>query len=167
MPYRSQNASADDGNVQKVPLPESPALAENMKKLMAGRSIESLRSDMAEAGYAIGTETLHRAVLGKTGNRLVSLQKIATYFGVTVDQLLQPDLGAGVSEWPFTLELYDEIALLHKEDVLSLERAMWVHLRKPLPAVLQQESREAARAAVDQLSESVSVTPATQRKRTG
>jgi phage repressor protein C with HTH and peptisase S24 domain len=61
---------------------------------MGGRSIGKLRDEMAEAGIQIGTGTLHRAVKGELGNRVESLEKIAQFFRVTADQLLQPDLGA-------------------------------------------------------------------------
>lgn len=65
-------------------------LAENMRRLMDGRSVETLRTQMAEAGYAIGSGTIHRAMKGEAGNRLASLEKLALFFGVTVDQLFQP-----------------------------------------------------------------------------
>jgi len=105
--------------------PANPVLAANLKKLMAARSIEKLRSDMAEQGIAIGTETIHRATLGKSGNRLESLAKIATFFSVTVDQLLQPDLGADLDAWPFSPELYTEVRRLDDPGRASLEMAMW------------------------------------------
>jgi transcriptional regulator with XRE-family HTH domain len=65
-------------------------LAENMRRLMDGRSVETLRTQMAEAGLAIGSGTIHRAMKGEAGNRLASLEKLATFFGVTVDLLFQP-----------------------------------------------------------------------------
>lgn len=73
--------------------PTSPALAENLRKLLGGRSIDTLRKAMAEAGLPIGQGTLHKAIQGQSRNRLESLEKIASYFRVTVDQLLQPNLG--------------------------------------------------------------------------
>jgi transcriptional regulator with XRE-family HTH domain len=85
MPYRLRNASADYRAVNS-----NPVLAENMRRLMGGRSIETVRAEMAEAGVQIGTGTLHRALKGQTGNRLESLEKIAQFFGVTIDQLLLP-----------------------------------------------------------------------------
>jgi SOS-response transcriptional repressor LexA len=52
---------------------------------------------MVDAGISIGTSTLQRAREGQGGNRLQSLAKIARFFDVTTDQLLQPDLGLGES----------------------------------------------------------------------
>jgi transcriptional regulator with XRE-family HTH domain len=89
MPYRLRNASADYRTVDKAPS-TNPVLAENMKRLMNGRSIEAVRALMAEAGFQIGTGTLHRALKGETGNRLESLEKIAQFFSVSIDQLLLP-----------------------------------------------------------------------------
>lgn len=67
-----------------------------MRQLMKDHGISSigtLRERMGDAGISIGTSTLHRALLGQGGNRLQSLSKIARFFDVTVDQLLQPELG--------------------------------------------------------------------------
>lgn len=78
--------------------PANPTLAENMRRLMKDRGIGGigvLRDAMAAAGISIGTSTLHRAVQGQGGNRLQSLTKIAKFFDVATDQLLQPDLGTG------------------------------------------------------------------------
>lgn len=108
--------------------PENPILQANMQRLMDGRSIETLRAAMAEAGIQIGTGTLHKATLGKSGNRLASLKKIADFFGVTVDQLLQPELGMDLPAWPFSPELYQRVATLNKQDLQRLETAMRVHL---------------------------------------
>lgn len=77
--------------------PANPILAANIRTLMKSRGIGgigALRDHMAAAGVSIGTSTLHRAAQGQGGNRLQSLSKIARFFDVTTDQLLQPDLGA-------------------------------------------------------------------------
>lgn len=74
----------------------NPALAENMRRLMGGRSIDSLRKAMADAGVPIGTSSLHRVLKGEGGSRLETLDKIAAFFDVSTDQLLQPDLGRSV-----------------------------------------------------------------------
>lgn len=77
--------------------PVNPILAENMKRLLKerGLSLYAMRAQMAEAGVPIGLGTLSRTVAGQSGSRLQSLTKIARFFDVTVDQLLQPDLGQG------------------------------------------------------------------------
>ncbi len=95
MPYRLRNARADDADVAKddESAPPNPDLAANMARLMAGRSVGKLRMEMKEAGIDIGTGTLHRAIKGEGGNRIESLEKIAKFFRVSKDQLLQPDLG--------------------------------------------------------------------------
>lgn len=134
---------------------------------MDGRSIEAVRDAMGKAGIKIGTETIHRAVLGKSGNRLASLQKIADFFGVSVDQLLQDDLGANADAWPFSAELYKEISSLEAEELQTLEVAMWAHIRKPLPEVLQHQRLESARRVVEQKTASISVTKPRQHKRMG
>lgn len=90
VPYRKRNASRHSARMVDVKdQVKNTALAENMRRLMAGRSVETLRTQMAEAGYAIGTGTIHRAVKGDAGNRLSSLDKIAKFFGIPVDQLFQ------------------------------------------------------------------------------
>lgn len=114
-------------------LPANPVLAANMKRLMAGRSIGALRQQMAQSGLAIGQETIQRAVLGKTGNRLESLQKLAAFFGVAADQLLQEELGADSTSWPFSMHLLERISALEPEELLSMERAMWAHLNEDMP----------------------------------
>jgi hypothetical protein len=68
----------------------NPALAENMQRLMAGRSISTVRQLMADEGITIGSGTLHRAIKGELGNRLESLEKIARFFRISADQLLLP-----------------------------------------------------------------------------
>lgn len=75
--------------------PRNRSLAENMRRLLDGRSIDSVRKAMADAGLAIGTGSLHRVLKGEGGTRLETLEKIAAYFDVTPDQLLQADLGHG------------------------------------------------------------------------
>lgn len=67
----------------------SPALAANMVKLSNGRSIGGLRADMAAEGHQIGQGTLDRIMKGDRGVRMESLQKVADYFGVEVDQLMR------------------------------------------------------------------------------
>ncbi len=96
MPYRLRNATADYVRVEKVTAdtPSNPILAENMRRLMDGRSIDTVRKAMADAKLAIGTGTLHKALKGESSNRLESLDKIAAFFGVSTDQLLQQNLGA-------------------------------------------------------------------------
>lgn len=91
--YRLRNGNADHGGVSTDEA-LNPTLAENFRKLAAGRSIEVLRSEMAAAGIAIGGGTLHRCSHGDMGVRGRTLEKVATFFGVTADQLLQPKLGA-------------------------------------------------------------------------
>lgn len=67
----------------------SPALAKNMARLSNGRSIGGLRSDMAGEGYSIGQGTLSRILLGDKGVRVESLQKVADYYGIELDQLMR------------------------------------------------------------------------------
>lgn len=73
----------------------------NIRRLMGGRGIASiggLRDAMVAAGFKIGTGTLQRALNGGTGNRLASLDKIAQFFDVAAEQLLQADLGLGAEQ---------------------------------------------------------------------
>jgi hypothetical protein len=83
--------------VESQPLdePRNPVLRDNMKRLMNGRSIDAVRKAMAEAGVAIGSGSLHRALKGEGGSRLDTLEKISAFFDVSVDQLLQDELGRG------------------------------------------------------------------------
>lgn len=127
MAYRKRNARGEYPEVDAEE-PENPILHGNMQRLMAGRSIETVRAAMAEAGVHIGTGTLHKAVQGKSGNRLASLKKIAEFFGVSVDQLLQPDLGKDLPGWPFSMELYERVAKLNAQELQRLETGMRVHL---------------------------------------
>lgn len=143
----------------------NPVLKANMAELRGARSIEQLRQEMHDAGIDIGTGTLHRAVQGQSGNRLASLEKIATFFGVTADQLLQPHLGRDPTSWPFSPELYKEVSTLPADELQSMEGAMWSHLRKPLPDALHQHLVEAARRKVRGTTATVSVTEETQPKR--
>lgn len=136
MPYRLRNASGEDWEVaSSQDSPRNEALAANMKRLMAGRSIETVRLAMAEKGLKIGAGTLHRAVRGEAGNRLESLEKIALFFGVTAEQLLQPE-GVGTQVWPFSLELQDAVLNAPPEDLHYMEVAMWSHLRRDVPSEL-------------------------------
>lgn len=128
MPYRMRNASAEYRCMPKIPGgTTNPALAANMKRLRAGRSIGDLRAQMAERGIKIGAGTLHRAVLGQEGNRLESLTKIAEFFETTVDQLLQFE-GVDETYWPFSDELQQKVLSLKDEQVFRLENVMRAHL---------------------------------------
>jgi hypothetical protein len=118
---------------------ENPYLAANMKRLMDGRGIGALRREMVESGYPIGTETIQRAVQGRLGNRLESLAKIAAFFKIELDELLQPS-GLGAAVWPFSVELQEEVLKLGPEDLGFLELAMWSHLRKKPPESRHFES---------------------------
>jgi len=139
MPYRLRNAREDDERVEnEKETPRNPVLAANMRRLMKGRSIGALRAEMAQAGYAIGTGTLHRACLGMVGNRLESLEKIAAFFDTTAEQLLRPE-GLTAPIWPFSLELQEQILQLEPKDLHHAEVAMWAHLRKPVPQQLHYE----------------------------
>lgn len=84
MPNIAALVNADQAN---------PVLAENVRRLMNGRSIDAVRRQMADSGLKIGTGSLHRALKGEGGSRLETLEKIATFFDVSLDQLLQQDLG--------------------------------------------------------------------------
>jgi hypothetical protein len=117
--------------------PRNQALASNMRRLMAGRSIATIRDQMAQKGLAIGTGTLHRAYLGQVGNRLESLEKIAEFFETTVDQLLQFD-GVDSAYWPFSEELQQKVLLLSDEGLYQLETVMRAHLgmaQKPVTPI--------------------------------
>lgn len=87
--------------------PINVALSNNVRRLMAGRSVETLRTQMADAGLAIGSGTIHRAMKGEAGNRLSSLEKLAQFFGVTVDQLFQAHDSDRASQ---------QVILSHEED---------------------------------------------------
>lgn len=73
--------------------PQNSPLAVNYARIAAGRSIEAMRLEMAEAGYNIGTGTLHRISKGEEGVRTGSLRKLAAYAGLEVDELLRADDG--------------------------------------------------------------------------
>ena len=149
-----------------APAPENPALKANFNRLRGGLSIEALRLAMKDGGYKIGTETLQRASLGKSGNRLASLKKMADYWDVTPDQLLQPNLGADTHAWPFTDELQKRISQLGPDDLVALENAMWSHLKEPAPDVVQERLR-AARDAFIRQSQPLGQSESTQKlKRT-
>ena len=137
MAYRLRNGKENYARVSDDPIngARNPFLAANLKRLMDGRSIDALRRQMAEAGYRIGMGTLHRAVRGELGNRLESLQKIAAFFDMTPEQLLQPEEGVSPI-WPFSLDLQEEVLRLDPEDMRDLERTMWGWLRKPMPTTL-------------------------------
>lgn len=99
------------------------ALAANMKRLRAGRSIGVLRAEMAAKGHKIGAGTLQRAINGEAGNRLESLEKIAEFFDTTVDQLLQFD-GVDETYWPFSEELQQKVLRLSDEELLRAENIL-------------------------------------------
>lgn len=88
--YRLRNDNRHDAGMPPTSIPEvNHALSENVRRLMAGRSVETLRNQMADAGLAIGSGTIHRAMKGEDGSRLASLEKLARFFGVSVENLLQ------------------------------------------------------------------------------
>lgn len=123
---------------------KNQALAANMKRLRAGRSIGELRAEMAARGLKIGGGTLHRAIKGEAGNRLESLEKIAEFFDTTVDQLLQFE-GVDDAYWPFSEELQKKVLTAPETTIQKLERLMRVELDMPeieqklLPAVNDRE----------------------------
>lgn len=129
MPYRLRDTRSHHGLVDKrSEAAQNQALAAAMKKLMAGRSIQTLRAQMAERGLKIGGGTLHRAVKGEVGNRLESLEKIAQFFDTTVDQLLQFD-GIDETYWPFSAELQQRVIALSDEELYFAENSLRAHLR--------------------------------------
>jgi hypothetical protein len=99
MPYRLRNASPDHLRVEepdRIDQPDQPELAKNMATLMKREGIGGigqLRAKMADAGIKIGTPAIVAALKGSGGNRVATLAKFAAFFDVSVDQLLQPDLG--------------------------------------------------------------------------
>lgn len=99
----------------------------NFTRLANGRTVRQLRAEMADQGIAVGVSALSRAFEGKAGN-VRTLGKLADFFKVTTEQLLQPDLGAGAARWPFSLELYQRVADLKAQELQRLETAMRVHL---------------------------------------
>lgn len=68
-----------------------PALAARFNALMGNRSVAKLRSDMAEAGYAIGANAIQLAKKGSLGLRLGTAQKFAHYFGMSLPDFLRND----------------------------------------------------------------------------
>lgn len=79
-----------------LPPPEkrSLSLAAKFSRIAAGRSIETMRLHMKEAGYDIGAGTLHRMSRGEVGIRMESLQKLAAYGQMAVEDLVgeaEPD----------------------------------------------------------------------------
>ena len=64
-------------------------LAQNMEKLRKGRSVGGLRDDMAKENVSIGTGTLVRLIDGDEGVRVETLSKVASYFGIDVENLLR------------------------------------------------------------------------------
>lgn len=106
-----------------------------MKRLMKERGINStggLRLAMAERGIKIGQGTLHNAREGNVqiSSRLETLEKIAQFFEITPDQLLQlQDMDD--SYWPFSEELQAKVLKLEAHDLNHLENVMRAHLRMP------------------------------------
>jgi hypothetical protein len=121
----------------------SKALARNVQRLRGGRAIETLRMEMAEAGYHIGAGTLHRAGKGDLGMRVESLVKLGEFFNVTAVQLLQPGLGAEADGWPFASDLAHAVGRLDAEDLKRLEGVMRAGLKAlaPKSEPIGQESR--------------------------
>lgn len=128
MPYRLRNARPHYRWVDKRIEPvRNIALAANMRKLRAGRSIGDLRAEMAKKGIKIGAGTLHRAIKGEVSNRLESLGKIAEFFEITIDQLLQFE-GVDETYWPFSAELQQKVLALSTPEIERLEGVMRAHL---------------------------------------
>lgn len=102
-----------------------PVLAANLELLFDGKGIGALRTEFKKrAEIRIGQGTLAQARAGQTGTRLASLRKIAAFYDVTVEQLLQPDLGRGNAEWPFSAELYERVERLGKTQRENVEKAL-------------------------------------------
>jgi hypothetical protein len=151
--------------------PNDPVLAKNVTKLMAGRGIQALRDEMAVAGIRIGAGTLQKAASGDSGIRYGSLQKIAGFYGVTVAQLMQPELGYDdASAWPFSIEMRQLVAKLQPVDLVNMERAMWTQQRQDMPVELHYSADVAhpliERDALDKHLPLPSVTKVTRRGRT-
>lgn len=87
----------------KIPADDSdndPALAANFQARMGGRAVNVLRTEMAAAGFTIGSQAIQAAKAGSRGLRLETLQKFADFFGCTVLDLLDGRTGARAA-WPF------------------------------------------------------------------
>lgn len=145
MPYRFQFARGDAGAVQENPsqedenLPADHVLAANVARLMGEQSLQSIREAMAKKQIAIGQGTLAQAKRGHTGTRLATLQKIGAFYGFTVDQLLQRELGATADAWPFAPELYERIARLDRAQRARVERSLVVAVELAEGSILQTE----------------------------
>lgn len=143
MPYRLRNTRPHYRYVDKrTEVAPNPALAANMKRLMQARKIGGiggLRAAMAAHGLSIGQETVANAVNGLAKNRLQSLNKIAQFFDVTVDQLL------GVEEafWPFSADLQQRVLQMDEGQLQRLEGVMRAHLG------MQVESMAYSKSTVD------------------
>jgi hypothetical protein len=137
MPYHIRNARGQDGLVKKDDPPINQALADNVRKLKAGRSIDALRLEMKEKNLDVGTSTLHRALKGELGIRVESLEKIGRFFGVPADSLLRPDLGV-YEGWPFDdLELFRRVEKLDEKERANVEGAIRA-------TVIELENKKAA-----------------------
>lgn len=127
--------------------PADPVFKANFTRLANGRTVRQLRAEMASCGITIGVSALTRAFQGRTGN-VRTLGKLADFFRVTPEQLLQPDLGAGVMAWPFSAELYQNVTKLKPKELQRLETAMRVHLDMDLPRDVINRTLEAAEPGV-------------------
>lgn len=78
--------------------PINSALSDNVRRLMDGRSVETLRTQMADVGLPIGSGTIHRAMKGEVGSRLASIEKLAQFFGLTAEELLRPNAATRSSQ---------------------------------------------------------------------
>ena len=145
MPYRFQFARGNACAVQENPaqddenLPPDSVLAANLARLMGQQSLQSIREAMAKKQIAIGQGTLAQAKRGHRGTRLATLQKIGAHYGFTVDQLLQPDLGATADAWPFSPELYERVTRLDKTQRARVEKSLVVALELAEGAILQTD----------------------------
>lgn len=92
MTYRERYGKHNNGAMTKAnPLPpekRSVVLASQYLKIAAGRAFGVMREAMAEAGLPIGTGTLQRLAEGDTGVRVDSIKKLASFGGMTVEELI-------------------------------------------------------------------------------
>jgi phage repressor protein C with HTH and peptisase S24 domain len=81
-----------------VAVQTNPVLRANFLRLKGAKSYEVLREEMAQKGISIGSGTLNRLANGDMGVRMKSIEKVAEFFRVSADQLLQMNLGETDSE---------------------------------------------------------------------
>lgn len=90
--YRNRYVKHNNADMTKAnPLPpekRSNVLATQYAKIAGGRAFGVMREAMAEAGLAIGTGTLQRLAEGDMGVRVDSIQKLAHFGGMTVEELI-------------------------------------------------------------------------------